>query len=204
MKAIHIISVAIASLFMSTSCENSPSYTVVGTGDLESLEVTLPAFSGVNVTGTCNVEIQIGEPQFVEFSAQSQVLDVLTYEVKSGILNIGFKPGYTVNSSKEVSAVIVVPSLSNVGVTGAGNYVLQGPRQESLDIYITGTSLVKAFQMEVQDCSIRISGTGHCEVNVLRSLDLQISGVGDIFYMGKPSITSDISGVGNVSAVGGK
>lgn len=201
MKAIHIISSALLSLIILSSCERYPSQTVVGSGDVESMEVMVPGFTGVTVTGRCNVEIQIGETRFVEFTAQPQVLDVLTYEVKSGILNIGFKPGYTVNTSEEITAVIVIPSLSYVAVTGAGDFTLNGPVQESLDIYITGTGHVKAFQMEVNDCTIRISGAGNCEINALRSIDLRISGVGNIYYMGDPAITSDISGVGNVTAV---
>jgi hypothetical protein len=53
-----------------------------------------------------------------------------------------------------------------------------------------------------QDCTIRISGSGNCEVNVVNNLFVQVSGVGDIFYKGSPTLTSDISGVGNITAVG--
>ena len=86
-------------------------------------------------------------------------------------------------------------------MTGAGDFKLDGARQEFLDIYITGTGDVNAFDMEVDDCRVSISGAGMCELNVIESLDVQISGVGNIFYTGHPSLTSDISGVGNVTAV---
>jgi hypothetical protein len=121
--------------------------------------------------------------------------------VKNGILNIGFRPEYTIHTDKEISADIVVPSLNFVGITGAGDYKILGEKQPALDIYITGTGNIHAFDMEVDDCTIRITGTGDCEVNVNRSLDVQISGVGNIFYMGHPTLTSDISGVGNVTGV---
>ena len=183
------------------SCDWSSNHTVVGSGDIESMEVSVPAFSGVSVTGTCNVDIQIGEAQYVELNAQSQILDVMTYEVKNDILEIGFKHGVTINSNKDITANIVIPELSYIAITGAGDFELNGTKQERLDIYITGTGNVNAFGMEVDHCEIRISGAGNCEVNVVNSLDIQVSGVGNIFYKGTPSLTSDISGVGNVTHI---
>lgn len=165
------------------------------------MEVNVPPFSGVSVTGHCNVDIQIGDTQQVEFRAQSQILDVLTFEVIHDILEIGFKPGYNVRNSKEISAHIVIPSLFYVAVTGAGDYHLEGARQDLLDIYISGSGNVEAFDMEVEDCMVMISGASQCELNVINSLEVQISGVGNIFYMGHPSLISDISGVGQVTAV---
>ena len=201
MKPIKILSISIILVLFITSCDRYGTTTVIGSGDVETMEVSLADFTGVSVTGTCDVDIQIGDIQSVELSAQSQILDVMTYEVKDGILNIGFKRGTTVKESKEISAYIVVPAVSYIAVTGAGNFKLDGAKQEFLDIYITGTGNVNAFNLEVDDCMVKISGAGMCELNVIESLDVQISGVGDIFYTGHPNLTSDISGVGNVTAV---
>lgn len=201
MKNIKHLAIALLAGFLTTGCDWHGNQTVNGTGDVESMEVDLAAFEGVNVTGTCNVDIQIGEPQSVEFYAQSEVLDVLEYKVSDGILQIGFKPDYTVNTSKEIRAEITIPEVSFVGVNGAADFELSGAQQEVLDIYITGTGNVDAFEMPVNDCNIRISGAGNCEVHVINNLNVEISGVGNIWYMGIPSITTDISGVGNVTAV---
>ena len=201
MKPIKILSISIILVLFITSCDRYGTTTVIGSGDVETMEVSLADFTGVSVTGTCDVDIQIGDIQSVELSAQSQILDVMTYEVKDGILNIGFKRGTTVKESKEISAYIVVPAVSYIAVTGAGNFKLDGAKQEFLDIYITGTGNVNAFNLEVDDCMVKISGAGMCELNVIESLDVQISGVGNIFYTGHPNLTSDISGVGNVTAV---
>ena len=183
-------------------CDSIGNQTINGTGDVESMEVELPAFEGVNVTGTCNVDIQIGEPQSVEFYAQSQVLDVMTYEVDDGILQIGFKPDVTVNTSKEIRAEITIPSVNFAGITGAADFELSGAQQDALDIYITGTGNVDAFDMVVNDCNIRISGAGNCQVHVIDNLDVVISGVGNIRYRGNPTVTTDVSGVGDISPDG--
>lgn len=184
------------------SCEGIINKTVRGSGPVESMEVELPAFDGISVTGSCNVDIQIGEPQLVEFHAQSEVLDVLTYEVENGILEIGFKRGYSVNTSEEVRAEITIPDLKFTGVTGTGDYKLSGAQQDRLDIFVTGVGNVDAYDMPVNTCNIRISGTSICEVHVNELLDVMISGVGNIWYRGNPDINTDISGIGNVSPDG--
>ena len=201
MKAIRILSVASLSMLLVTSCYLDIDYTVVGTGDVESMEVEVSEFTGVSVTGTCDVNIVIGEPQKVELSAQRQVLDVMTCRVRDGILQIGFKPGYDVNTDRKISADIVVPALDYVGVSGAADFTISGEKQPVLDIYIEGTGNVSAFDMEVDDCTIRISGAGNCEVRVNNSLDVQVSGIGNVYYIGSPELSTDISGVGNVIAV---
>lgn len=180
------------------SCDEVGNKTIVGSGPVESMDVEVPAFDGVNVTGTCNVDIQIGEPQSVEFYAQSEVLDVLTYEVDDGILEIGFKRGYSIKSSEEIRAEITIPGLQYTGVTGTGDYELSGAQQERLDIYITGVGNVDAYGMPVNTCNIRVSGTSNCYVHVNELLDVVISGVGNIWYRGNPTVNTDISGVGNV------
>jgi hypothetical protein len=201
MKAIRVAALSVTALLLATSCSWEPGHTVVGSGDVETVEVAVPAFSGVSVTGTCDVGIQTGETRKVELSAQQQVLDVMTCEVRNGILQIGFRHGFDVHTDKEISADIVVPALDYAGVTGAADFSISGSTQPALDICIEGTGDVSAFDMEVDDCTIRISGAGNCEVRVNSSLDIQISGVGNVYYIGSPALSSDISGVGNVIAV---
>jgi len=195
---IFIAIVLIAGLLVS-ACDGVGNQTIHGTGDVESMELEVAAFEGVNVTGTCNVDIHIGETQDVEFYAQSEVLDVMTYTVSDGILEIGFKKGYSVNTNEEIRAEITIPSLNFIGVTGAGDYELSGELQDVLDIYITGVGDIEAYDMQVNDCNIRISGTGNCHVHVNTMLDIMISGVGNIWYRGNPTVNTDVSGVGNVT-----
>jgi hypothetical protein len=202
MKAYRIFSLVLLSTFFLSSCDWHKNQTVVGSGDVQTEEIQATDFTGITVTGTCNVSITIGETYSVKLHAQQQVLNVMTTRVKNGVLEIGFDPDYSVNTKEEISATIVMPLLDYVSITGAGNFSLSGEKQTRLDIVITGAGNVEAFDMEVGDCNININGSGNCEVNVIESLVVNVSGVGNIFYKGSPEITSDISGVGNVIAAG--
>jgi len=179
-------------------CDSIGNQTIHGTGDVESMEVEVPDFEGVSVSGTCNVDIEIGDNQTVVFYAQGEVLDVMTYEVDDGILEISFRKGYTVNTSEEIRAEITIPVVNYAGVTGVGDFEFSGGQQDLLDIYISGAGNVNAFDMPVNDCSIRVSGTGNCQVHVIDHLDVSISGVGNIWYRGNPTLDTDVSGVGNI------
>lgn len=198
MKNMKYIAMALLAGLVLTGCDSIGNQTIYGSGNVESMEVEVPAFEGVSVVGTCNVDIEIGDIQTVEFYAQAEVLDVLTYEVDNGILEIGFRKGYTVNTSEEIRAEITIPAVSYAGVTGAGDFEFSGPQQDVLDIYISGAGNVDAFDMPVNDCSIRITGTGNCQVHVIDHLDVIISGVGNIWYRGNPIVDTDVSGVGNI------
>ncbi|MEA3461345.1 MAG: DUF2807 domain-containing protein, partial [Bacteroidota bacterium] len=202
MKSVKNIALALIAGLVIAGCDWNGNQTIHGSGDVESMEVDIPAFEGVTVTGSCHVDIEIGEPQTVEFYAQSEVLDVLTYEVDDGILEISFKKGYTVNTSEEIRAEITISSVNYAGITGAGDFEFSGAQQELLDIYIAGAGNVDGFDMPVNDCNIRISGTGNCEVHVIDHLDVTISGVGNVWYRGNPTVDTNVSGVGNIGPAG--
>lgn len=202
MKTFRILSSFILTTALLASCDWHTTRTVIGSGPVESEIRPAGDFTGVSVTGQCNVDISIGDSFYVELFAQAQVLDVMTTEVRNDILNIGFNPDYNVNTDEEISATIVLPSVNFVGLSGAGGFALSGEKQARLDIQISGAGDVQAFNLPVDQCYIGISGTGNCEVHVMETLQVVISGVGNIFYKGSPDVTSDISGVGNVVAAG--
>lgn len=201
MKTTRFLSIVLLLTAGLTSCDWHATRTVIGFGDVEFEEREMTDFSGVSLTGTCNVYITTGESFSVELQAQPQILEVMTTSVKSGILSIGFHPDFNIKTDEDISAIIVLPYLDFVSLTGLGDFEISGEKQPKLDIHITGKGNVEAYEMEVSDCSINISGVGDCKVKVSDNLDIQVSGVGNIFYKGNPKLKTDISGIGNATAV---
>jgi len=199
MKNIRLLIIFAASGLLATSCYWQQPHTVIGTGPVESMDVNVPVFTGVTVEGQCNVTITTGTEQSVTLLAQSQVLDVMSWEVRGGVLEIGFRRGYNVNPGKDISAEIVVNEMDYISITGAGSFVASGDPQPYLSVYITGSGNVDAAGLEVEDCQVSITGAGNCRVYATRSLNVDISGVGTVFYRGNPDVDYKVSGVGNVS-----
>lgn len=81
--------------------------------------------------------------------------------------------------------------------SGSGDLRFSG-RAVHQHINMSSSGDAHCFALEGEDATVRISGSGRCEVNVSDHLDVNISGSGDVFYRGNPVITSKISGSGRL------
>jgi len=82
-------------------------------------------------------------------------------------------------------------------VSGSGDLYVAG-FADYADIAISGSGRVDAYDLLIQNCDARISGSGDIFVHVENSLDATISGSGSIFYIGDPEINQHISGSGKI------
>ena len=83
------------------------------------------AFHGIDLAGSNNVVIRVGEKQSVVVKADDNLLDRVTTEVQSGKLVIANAPGsFTTNSPMSVE--VGVPSLDTLTLSGSGNIVVTG------------------------------------------------------------------------------
>jgi hypothetical protein len=87
-----------------------------------------------------------------------------------------------------------------VVVSGAGNIILSG-KVDSQEIEIDGAGKYDGEDLESRECAITVSGAGSATVNVSELLDVEINGVGNVYYSGSPSVTQDISGLGKVRSL---
>ncbi|MFC2100905.1 head GIN domain-containing protein [Bacteroidota bacterium] len=82
-------------------------------------------------------------------------------------------------------------------ISGSGTIELAGKARKH-EININGSGDVRAVDMPVKTCKVKISGSGDCEVYALRKLYIKISGSGNTYYKGSPEIESHVSGSGVV------
>lgn len=83
-------------------------------------------------------------------------------------------------------------------ISGSGPIKLEGTALFHR-IDIPGSGNMNALDLITNRCEIRISGSGDCHVYVNSVLDVEISGSGNVYYMGSPgSVTSHITGSGQV------
>jgi len=91
------------------------------------------AFHGIDLAGSNNVVIRVGEKQSVVVKADDNLLDRVTTEVQSGKLVIANAPGsFTTNSPMSVE--VGVPSLDTLTLSGSGNIVVTGVEAKSFDV----------------------------------------------------------------------
>jgi len=85
-------------------------------------------------------------------------------------------------------------------ISGSGRLYLTGESQTH-EYHTSGSGKLRAYDLRTESTIARISGSGNCEINVSRHLDVRVSGSGSVRYRGSPRIESRISGSGSIRSV---
>jgi len=89
-----------------------------------------------------------------------------------------------------------------VTITGSGNVTMAGTNdQAQLDATITGSGSMKAEELSAASAVITITGSGSARVNVLKELETNITGSGNVQYKGNPMINAHSTGSGKTTAL---
>jgi hypothetical protein len=85
--------------------------------------------------------------------------------------------------------------------SGAAEIFLKG-QAASHKVEVAGVGKLHAYDFVVGNYNIKTSGTGNCEINVLKTLIVHTSGAANIKYKGNPSsVESDKTGASKITKV---
>lgn len=82
--------------------------------------------------------------------------------------------------------------------SGASRVTILKGQGTKLVAKLSGASYLEADSYDVKDAVISESGASHGYVNVESTLDVDLSGVSKVYYLGQPQITSKLSGASKV------
>ncbi|MCK9399327.1 MAG: DUF2807 domain-containing protein [Bacteroidales bacterium] len=85
----------------------------------------------------------------------------------------------------------------NADISGSGEMEVWGTANNG-DFHISGSGSIHAYDLTLQECYAKISGSGDMYLTVEDYLNVKISGSGDVYVMGSPDIDTDITGSGAV------
>jgi hypothetical protein len=171
---------------------------VTGSGEIRSDEVYVDDFTSIDLQNVSNVYVEIGEEPKVVFTAYENILPLMEADVVGHELVLRYNRDVNVNCDKNPRVDITVPALEKVTLNGVGNFNLNGPEQESIEIELNGVGDVAAFELPVYNADIEINGNGNVEISALEMLEVDIDGMGNVYYQGDPEIDADIDGLGDV------
>jgi hypothetical protein len=158
---------------------------ITGRGAMETQVRPVTAFNMIDISAplSANIHVQPGAQPSVKLSGYKNLLDEIHTEVEENTLKISNQNSINFDTDKEITAEITVASLSDLGVHGAGDALVDGD--------ITGT-----------DFKLKISGAGDVSIEKLTvsNLTASISGAGDVEIAGgrASSAKFSISGAGNI------
>ena len=175
-------------------------------------------FDRVELAGSNNVLIRVGEKQSVVVNADDNLLDRITTEVRSGELVVGNVAG-SFSTRAPTSVEITIPKLTAVSLAGSGNMTVDGLAADSfavalpgsgtvngsgtadrLDVSVGGSGLVQFTEVRAADARVVVSGSGSVFVTATERLDALVSGSGAILYAGSPQqVTKNVTGTGSIT-----
>jgi Putative auto-transporter adhesin, head GIN domain len=209
---------AVALLYQLDVFGGSSSPTNEGSGVAATQARNVAAFNSVELAGSNNVVIRVGEKQSVVVRADDNLLDRVTTEVQSGKLVIANTPG-SFRTNSPMSVEVNVPSLTALTLRGSGNIVVEGIEAETLkmslpgsgmltgsgtakrlDVTVSGSGTVQFTRLVANDVRAVVSGSGSIFVTATGSLDASVSGDGAILYAGNPQdVTKSVTGTGAIT-----
>jgi hypothetical protein len=82
-------------------------------------------------------------------------------------------------------------------IAGSGSISLSGETKEET-ISIAGVGNYLAEELKAENAKVKIAGSGDVKLFVSTNLDVNIAGVGSVYYKGKPTVKQKVAGSGDV------
>jgi Putative auto-transporter adhesin, head GIN domain len=138
-----------------------------------SIEITVPNINRLFLSGSGNMSVN-------NFTNQNDNLDIEI--IGSGNITLN-----------EFEGIINLDAI----LEGSGNFKANNNiTTETITLDISGSGNYSGFEISSDDSTINSSGSGSSELTAINSLNVSISGSGDIFYKGTPIIIQNITGPG--------
>ena len=185
-------------VFLCSSCEK-----IEGEGPVVSELRTHNQFTGIDLRASADVFFTIDTVFRVELRAQQNILDVLETYISNNNLVIRFKNDVRVKSHDPIQAIIHLPAVSNLRISGSGDIrSMSNLVAGALNLEVSGSGDIELTGITATDLEARISGSGSIRAvnGVVGEERLTISGSGDIdlAHVATTKAVASISGSGNI------
>jgi hypothetical protein len=219
-RAAAILALILAAVLLAwvVTRDGSESSTVVaGSGVAASETREVAPFSAVELAGANDVTIRVGGDQRVVVSADDNLIELVTTDVRGDVLVIDSSGSF--DAVTPMGVEITVPTLDDVSLSGSGAIVVDGGELEGLAVTLPGAGTIRAVgtvatldvdisgageadlsQLVAGDANVDVSGAGAVLVHVTGTLDVDVSGTGSVIYTGDPDqVEQSITGTGSVT-----
>jgi hypothetical protein len=207
----------LASVLLIVSCKKD---IIVGSGSISTQTQNLGAFTEIEISNNCDIEVIKDSLNKVEFSEYENLIQYLKFEIvgtrlvvktapddisftnskaKAKIYVSGALAGLFISGSGDIDIKSAFNTLNTCNLSGSGNIFAEATATSAdMNVKISGSGDVDILKITSQTADCSISGSGDISLSVTNSLKATISGSGDIEYSGNPTVTKNISGSGSV------
>jgi hypothetical protein len=205
-------------LVLFTGCIfNLGSSGVRGSGTVKTESRSATGFSSIAFNSEGKVTVRQTGKESLTISAEDNLLSLLESRVTNRTLSIGTVNNTDINPTKPIEFVIEVKSLEGFKMTGVGSIEANGIQSkqmtialtgvgemkiegnaDSLDLHLEGVGSYNGEAFKTKQANVRSEGVGGAVLNVRDRLDVAVSGVGTVEYIGSPKVQKSGQGLGQV------
>jgi hypothetical protein len=178
----------------------------------------LSGFDSIDIAGVYELDVRVGGDYSIALSGPAYEMNRVEVSVKNGVLELDQRKrqrGEKNRSNRDgVEAVITLPNLTGVNVSGVVDGKIAGVDADSfklnisgvgelsvegecgaLDANLSGVGDLDAEGLECRTADVRVSGVGSASVFASEAVDARVSGMGDIDVYGSPEQVSKNKGM---------
>lgn len=159
---------------------NSMDY-VKGNGDLIEEQRSLDSYHTIELNGSNELEVVEGIDYQLKIIAESNLMEFIRTEVKSGKLVISTEKNVRLKPSEKIKLVATTPQLEKLRLNGSGQAVIDLMGTENAELTLNGSGkIIATLNSNGLEAAINGSGDMMLKGNA-KSANLQINGSGDLF-----------------------
>ncbi|MEO1136295.1 MAG: head GIN domain-containing protein [Pseudomonadota bacterium] len=178
----------------------------------------LVGFDRIKIAGVYELDVRVGDDFSITLTGPAYEMDRVEASVENGALVLDQRRKNrnmrNRNTRDGVEAVITMPSLTALNVSGVVDGSVAGVDADNFDLNVSGVGDINidgecgvldakvsgvgdlnARNLECREAEIRVSGVGSASVFASDEIDAKISGMGDIDVYGSPEQVRKNSGM---------
>lgn len=201
------------------ACEGQigPLTVVRGSGNVVSEEREVSGFSAVTLAGVGRLVIDQSGSESLTITADDNLLPYIETSVRGNSLLISIRNNTTFDDVSELTYQLTVNDLDRLQLDGGGDVAINNLQAVDWSLELNGAGRItvsgevsrqtvaingagsyEAAELKSQEATIEHSGAGTAVVQVSDLLDVTISGIGSVEYIGDPEVREEVSGLGTV------
>jgi len=215
----------LASLVVLAVSACGPQLTVVGEGNVTSVDRPVEGTKAVRLSVPGSLSVVVGEPLSLRMVAEGNLLPYLETTVAAGELIISVRPGVSLSPTRSMSFVLTAPLLRGLAtessgsisaptlvatdfklrVASSGSIHLAHLEAQTLDTQILSSGEVRVDEGKVTDQTLSIQSSGNYVASGLETVTATVhsSSSGDAWVWVTDRLVATLTSSGNVRYAGG-
>ena len=169
-------------------------------------------FDKIRITGVYELDVQVGEDFSVFTSGKHKDVEGMKVYLKGSTLVLAQDEdkdkkinwnGRKNRNNSGIRAVITMPSLKGLDITGIGAGEIKGIKANNLDVEVAGISDMELLG-SCGSLDVDMAGIGELRAEDLKceNVDVDLAGMGEISVYASQSVEADAAGMGSIQVYG--